>query len=111
LPPYLDMLAIIEPERWTQLHLLSRTDWSARGDKAAPVRAPSQPCCIPNALTGLGLQCLFNGTAEQLHINMAVRNGYSTRPGPASTGIPVYGFADPGARNVIDLTLRRGWRN
>ena len=50
------------------------------------------------------------GTADELHDNMSIRNGYYNKPGPASTGIPVYGIAAPGIRNVIDLTIRRGWR-
>jgi len=50
------------------------------------------------------------GTADELHDNMSIRNGYYKKPGPASTGIPVYGIAAPGIRNVIDLTIRRGWR-
>lgn len=50
------------------------------------------------------------GTADELHDNMNVRNGYYKKPGPASTGIPVHGVAAAGIRNVVDLTLCRGWR-
>lgn len=32
-------------------------------------------------------------TAEELHDNMQIRNRYYARPGPASTGLPVEGFA------------------
>ncbi len=44
-------------------------------------------------------------TAAELHDNMAVRNAYYQKPGPASTGLPVFGFADPASRVVVDLTL------
>ncbi len=44
-------------------------------------------------------------SAAELHDNMAVRNAYYTSPGPASTGLPVFGFADPASRIVVDLTL------
>ena len=48
-----------------------------------------------------------DSSANDLHDNMAVRNGYYTKPGPASTGIPVHGFADPASRIVVDITLIR----
>ena len=44
-------------------------------------------------------------SAEELHENMAVRNRRYTKPGPASTGLPVFGFADPESKVVVDLTL------
>jgi len=44
-------------------------------------------------------------SAEELHDNMAVRNRRYRAPGPASTGVPVHGFADPDCHIVIDLTL------
>ncbi|MCP4960438.1 MAG: hypothetical protein GY925_14365 [Actinomycetia bacterium] len=46
-------------------------------------------------------------TAEELHDNMSVRNAYYRSPGPASTGVPVHGFADPRSKIVVDLTLIR----
>lgn len=46
-------------------------------------------------------------TPEELHDNMAVRNQRYSSPGPASTGIPVRGFADPASRVVVDLTIVR----
>ncbi len=46
-------------------------------------------------------------TAEELHDNMSVRNDYYRSPGPASTGVPVHGFADPRSKIVVDLTLIR----
>ncbi|NNC78774.1 MAG: hypothetical protein HKN94_01360 [Acidimicrobiales bacterium] len=46
-------------------------------------------------------------SAEELHGNMAVRNRRYTKPGPASTGLPVYGFAAPASKVVVDLTLLR----
>lgn len=44
-------------------------------------------------------------SAEELHENMQVRNRRYTTPGPASTGLPVFGFADPATNVVVDLTL------
>jgi len=41
---------------------------------------------------------------EELHDNMRVRNGYYAKPGPASTGLPVFGFSDPASRIVVDVT-------
>lgn len=40
---------------------------------------------------------IAGSSAEELHDNMNVRNGYYRKPGPASTGLPVYSFpvADP----------------
>ena len=42
---------------------------------------------------------------EELHDNMAIRNRRYSSPGPASTGVPVDGFADPACRIVVTLTL------
>ena len=42
---------------------------------------------------------------------MGVRNAYYSKPGPASTGIPVRGFEQATTRTVIDLRLLRGWRD
>ncbi len=42
-------------------------------------------------------------SADELHDNMSVRNGYYAKPGPASTGLPVEGLAVPGARVSISL--------
>jgi enamine deaminase RidA (YjgF/YER057c/UK114 family) len=44
-------------------------------------------------------------TAEELHQNMEVRNAYYEKPGPASTGLAVFGISDNASRIVIDLTL------
>ena len=44
-------------------------------------------------------------SAEELHDNMAVRNRRYRSPGPASTGVPVHGFADPACRIAVTLTL------
>lgn len=48
-----------------------------------------------------------SSSPEELHDNMRVRNGYYTKPGPASTGLPVFGFSDPASRIVIDVTAMR----
>ena len=50
------------------------------------------------------------GSSDELHDNMQVRNSYYSKPGPASTGVPVRGLADRSAATVIDLTLVRNWR-
>lgn len=44
-------------------------------------------------------------TPDDLHANMTVRNSHYTRPGPASTGLPVFGFSDPRSAIAIDLTV------
>ncbi len=41
--------------------------------------------------------------AEDLYANMRIRNGYYTKPGPASTGLAVFGFADPATAITIEL--------
>ncbi len=41
---------------------------------------------------------------EELHDNMRVRNAYYKKPGPASTGLPVFGFADPASKIIVDVT-------
>ena len=42
-------------------------------------------------------------SAEDLYANMRVRNGYYQKPGPASTGLAVHGFADSRRRITIEL--------
>ncbi|UDL89419.1 hypothetical protein LGH82_30905 [Mesorhizobium sp. PAMC28654] len=42
-------------------------------------------------------------SAEALHDNMAVRNRYYSKPGPASTGLPVKGFAQSKALISVKL--------
>ncbi|MEM0922115.1 MAG: hypothetical protein AAGI13_03665 [Pseudomonadota bacterium] len=44
-----------------------------------------------------------DASAADLHENMAVRNRCYTKPGPASTGVPVLGFSDPKTKIVVDL--------
>lgn len=48
---------------------------------------------------------LYTGgsTAAELHNNMAVRNRRYTKPGPASTGLPVFGFADARSQLTVDV--------
>ena len=43
-------------------------------------------------------------SAAELHENMGVRNSYYCKPGPASTGVPVFGFGDRASRIVVDVT-------
>ena len=42
-------------------------------------------------------------SADELHDNMSVRNRYYTKPGPASTGLPVEGLGVLGAKVSISL--------
>ncbi len=42
-------------------------------------------------------------SAEELHDNMSVRNRRYEKPGPASTGLPVFGFADPATLVTVDV--------
>ena len=44
--------------------------------------------------------------ARELHDNMNVRNAYYRKPGPASTGLPVFGFADASSRITVDVFLK-----
>ena len=46
--------------------------------------------------------------AEDLYANMRIRNGYYTKPGPASTGLAVHGFADPATAITIELLAVKG---
>lgn len=46
---------------------------------------------------------LAGSSAEELHLNMQVRNGYYSKPGPASTGLPVSAF--PAAPSLITVQL------
>ncbi|HTN98115.1 MAG TPA: hypothetical protein VL101_14175 [Nordella sp.] len=46
---------------------------------------------------------LAGSSAEELHLNMEVRNGYYAKPGPASTGLPVSGF--PASSSLITVQL------
>jgi len=44
-----------------------------------------------------------SSAAQDLHENMAVRNAYYRRPGPASTGLPVAAFPFSPSRIAVDL--------
>lgn len=48
-----------------------------------------------------------SSSAEDLYANMRIRNGYYTKPGPASTGLAVFGFADPASTITIELLAVR----
>lgn len=56
---------------------------------------------------------LYTGgsSAGELHDNMSVRNAYYESPGPASTGLPVFGLADGRSRIVVDVTYAKGSAN
>jgi enamine deaminase RidA (YjgF/YER057c/UK114 family) len=47
----------------------------------------------------------YTGSAseEDLHGNMKVRHGYYARPGPASTGLPVWGLGNDKCRIAVDI--------
>jgi enamine deaminase RidA (YjgF/YER057c/UK114 family) len=45
--------------------------------------------------------------ADDLYANMRIRNSCYTKPGPASTGLAVYGFADPETKITIELLAIR----
>jgi hypothetical protein len=47
------------------------------------------------------------GSPGELHDNMAVRNRYYKKPGPASTGLPVLGLADSNSRIAVDVLAAR----
>ena len=47
------------------------------------------------------------GSPDELHDNMAVRNRYYKKPGPASTGLPVFGLADCNSRIAVDILATR----
>ncbi len=44
-----------------------------------------------------------SSSAEDLHENMAVRNTYYSRPGPASTGLPVAAFPFSASKIAVDV--------
>lgn len=44
-----------------------------------------------------------SSAAEDLYANMRIRNGYYAKPGPASTGLAVYGFAEPASDITIEV--------
>lgn len=46
---------------------------------------------------------IAGSSEEELHDNMSVRNGYYTKPGPASTGLPVLSF--PLARSHVSVRI------
>ena len=67
----------------------------------------------PQIGAGLGFMDVGKSTThyvgsspEELHDNMRVRNIHYQKPGPASTGLPVFGFLHPASKVVVDLVLR-----
>lgn len=44
-----------------------------------------------------------DSSSEDLHTNMAVRNRRYQKPGPASTGLPIFGLADRASRLTVDV--------
>ena len=48
-----------------------------------------------------------DASAAALHDNMSVRNAYYRKPGPASTGVPVFGFAAPACKVAVDVLALR----
>jgi len=58
-------------------------------------------------VTKLTAHYVGGASAEDLHDNMTVRHGFYSSPGPASTGLPVYGLLDPRCRISIDAVAAR----
>lgn len=52
-------------------------------------------------VTKLTAHYVGGATEEELHGNMTVRHSFYGKPGPASTGLPVSGFANPQCRIAI----------
>ena len=48
-----------------------------------------------------------NASADALHENLRIRHSFHALPGPASTGLPVTGFAAPQTRIFIQVIARR----
>jgi enamine deaminase RidA (YjgF/YER057c/UK114 family) len=44
-----------------------------------------------------------DASAEELHGNMKIRHSFYARPGPASTGLPILAFKNPGCKISIDV--------
>jgi enamine deaminase RidA (YjgF/YER057c/UK114 family) len=55
------------------------------------------------AVTKATTHYVGSSAAEDLHDNMAVRNAYYRRPGPASTGLPVAAFPLSASRIAVDV--------
>jgi len=88
----------------------------ARLDLVGQTEAVMETLAQALAGHGLGFQDVVKSTThyvgaptpEDLHRNLAVRNRRYWAPGPASTGVPVLGLADPRSLIAVDLTVRRG---
>jgi enamine deaminase RidA (YjgF/YER057c/UK114 family) len=55
------------------------------------------------AVTKASTHYVGSSAAEDLHDNMAVRNAYYRRPGPASTGLPVAAFPFSPSKIAVDV--------
>jgi hypothetical protein len=56
-----------------------------------------------DAVTKATTHYVGSSAAEDLHDNMAVRNAYYRRPGPASTGLPVAAFPLSSSKIAVDV--------
>lgn len=81
------------PQTATIMAVLAETMKSLGVDFAAVVKSTSH--------------YIGGSSAEELFDNMTIRNGYYSKPGPASTGLPVSALADPHSRIAIDFTALR----
>ncbi len=54
-------------------------------------------------VTKLTAHYVGGATPEELHANMKIRHGYYARPGPASTGLPVFALNHADCRIAIDV--------
>ncbi len=79
--------------------LVEQTARIMRGVEAAFVKSGLSFQDVRKATT----YYIAGSSADELHDNMSVRNGYYAKPGPASTGLPVEGLLVAGARVSISL--------
>ncbi len=88
----------------------------ARVDLAGQTRIMMDRLCAALAAAGadtrdvvrLSVFYVGDGTAEDWEKPARLRAGYFDEPGPAATGIPVTGFAQPGLLTKIAATAMRG---
>ena len=90
---------------------------SAQIGEDLPTQAHSMMIALAQALDSLGLSWAHvvkvsapyvgNASADALHENLRIRHSFHALPGPASTGLPVTGFAAPQTRIFIQVIARR----
>ncbi|MEM1045198.1 MAG: hypothetical protein AAGL24_03560 [Pseudomonadota bacterium] len=97
--------------RTDRLVWISGTDRDAAGDLVGQTRAimagiadalAAQDMSFDN-VAKLTAHYVGGATPQELHANMKIRHGYYSRPGPASTGLPVSALNHPDCRIAIDV--------